>query len=283
MAKKKPTRFEEFAQLYGQFRELNGLLEKIEHGGSDPNLHGLLANEIASQEKPKGMDQEDFDRDRSIALNSLPNNLNNPYVTTPILRGIVERSGNEFGEFGTKNLESILKSTPDEVLSGLLQYFTPVKPGDYHGSYRDIAKLHWNVRVMEDRLEALKNPDESEVTKQIALGQIKETVSKHYKSEYADNKAMASYLIALAQYGSDSKFALMKYELMFQEMREDLQEELEGNLPGYLKESLGEKKLLGIYKQLFESQYQKAEGPKKSHVKKKYLYGKEKDTFFPDD
>ncbi len=283
MAKKKPNKFEEFGQLYGQFKYANELLEKVQNGGSDPNLPRLLEQELTSQMASRGGtedEEEENEKNRAIAITDLRNNLTNPYVTTPLIRAILERTKNEFEDFGRNNLEGILKSTPDEILSRALDYFVPPKPSDYHGSYKQAARLHRDIRIMEQSLESFKDPNSTEVKRQMVLVNMRGTVASHYAGEYKDNKAMADFFISLAQYGKDGKFAIMKYELMLEDKREDLEDELKGKLPGYLKQSLGEKGLFKFYQQLFEGKL--GEG-KRANVKEKYLYGKYKDTFFEDD
>lgn len=281
---KKETKFEQFGKLYGQFRYYNELLEKVQNGGSDPNLPGILENELVSQmDNYSGNEEkrEEFEKNVSLAMTDLRNNLTNPYATTPLIRAVLERAAKQFEEFGKGNLEAILKSTPDEILSGALQYFAPDKPSDYHGSYKEIARLHRETLIMEQSLESLKDPNSNEVKKQNVLSQIKGTVAKHYAEEYKDNKTMAGFFQSLAVYGNDGKFALMKYELMLQDKKEDLEKELKENLTGYLKQSLGEKGLFELYQKLFEGKLKEA---KRASVKEKYLYGKkEKDIFFEDD
>lgn len=285
--------FERYQGSYDDFYQFKEIEKKVTSGYFHelPQIAQNEAKIITGKRRIKKgkLEVYDFDKDLVDSLGKeRPDNLPALY---PSIKAGLQRRANEFQKYGS-NLESIINSTPDKVLNGLLGLINPVD--GLPGKYNKIAKLHGEVKYLGE-LRKMYNEDKDkngehigEGNKKKVLENIREVVADYYKSDLAyvtlskDGKTSkvkegseAAFSLIMETLKYSDAFALMRFEKIYSQKAKEFEKAMKEDSSGYVKASLkklsglkedkkkgipdGKQYVSGLYEQLFSQKYQNKE------------------------
>lgn len=263
----KKTRFEEFAEQYGNAKQFQYGLEDVGEGKGNDAIPDLVQDVISENSALS-------DQERARLWDGTKTDLGNYYVISPFLKEGYRKEHKKFAEFGKDNLEGILDSTPEEFQEKILmEYAAPDKKHPVtKSSYEELGELHHRVFSMNKIFEELNNPKLGENRKEELVNHIKSDIVKYYKKQYKvesgddektaeDKKAALRFFIAIIEYKKDEngRFALGAYKDIFDEKKKEFHEKVKGNFGDYLKSFLKEEEILGVYNHAFDEVYKRKE------------------------
>lgn len=252
-----------------KFGKIEEGVRKGEYNHDLPNIAKKESKFITGKRRWVDGKIETYDNDKDLA-NTLENARPDDKPTLyPTIRTGLQRRQVELQRAGSQSLESIISSTPDDKLEGLMKYLRPVDGlGD---QYKRISELHTRVKSIRRLLELYENGEDgkplSDNTKENVIRNMKDIVEEYYRthpdylesSEIKDvqeldkkgntittqdrilkiksDKAVALGLI-LETLKYNSGFVLDKIHKIYREDSKKLEGELKGNVPGYVRASL---------------------------------------------
>jgi hypothetical protein len=265
--------YKKFENSFEELTEFGKLEEEIRKGGYNHSLPKIAEQEaqfILGKRKWVGDHVEAYGYDEQFTdylKNSKPNDLPTLY---PTIKTGLGRRKKEFEAASSQDLESIIKSTPDEKLGGLLNYLSP-PPSGLSGEYKKLAELHGQVQGMGGLLgqykEGKKGKPISDEDKKKLVKRMRGIVEDYYKThpDYLESisekdveeldskgntitnkdrilKIKSDRVVALNLILETLKYSeglvVSKFERIYEERREEFNKELEGKVPGYVKASL---------------------------------------------
>lgn len=250
MAEKKQSKFEEFAQKYGDVFSYENFFESHPDGNGD--LEELTAF-FASQMKKRGV------KDEHIA-EVIPT-LREKYMNgdrSSFLQPGIDNYGNtlnNYKKYVGDNLEAIIDSTDDKilrevVLPQVLEKYKTDKP-----EYENLEKLLKKEKNLRKELEGLQNP---ETRKDVINGYLKKK-EEEYKEQYPEDKLVQEVLVSLYTEGRVIETIRGGYE----KNREELDKALDKDIKGYIRSvGLKAEDIVNVYSPLFKKSYQES-GKKK--------------------
>lgn len=268
---KEKTKYQEFHELWNEYRTSLELLQKVENGVHIQELPDVAAHEayIAGLKKVEeavknGEDEETAKRkylvDEVAALRGDEKRgirpSTDPYVLFPWLKVSEDRTEKDFQKFGKDNLESIVEHTPEDQLEALFKVY--LNPKDNKDSkYKDIVKMHEEFKKMSSHLNAYRRKDTPEEVKEKVHSEMVDKLHKYYKEVYKEkgDKLVLEALKSLIKY--NTQIAVERYKRFTEWKLEDLNKELDtkAKKAAYVKATLPKDKPFEPYDRMFMEQY----------------------------
>ncbi len=270
MAKEKKeeekTTFQEFGEKYLNVKEYQSGLEDVADGKGNNAVPRLVQKVLIEN---SALSEQESGR----LWDGVKTELQNYYVTSPYLDEGLRKETDRFREFGGRNLEGILKSTPGEFME---QIFMRHAPGEEHpvrdSSYEEIGELHKRMVKMSRVLGDFKKPELGESKKGELISGIKGDLKEYYKKQYkvedtddektaADKKAALKFFTSIIDYKKDEigRFAIETYTDVLEEVRGKFHEKVKGKEIDYLRAYLNDEEILSVYTGMFDGMTKRKE------------------------
>jgi hypothetical protein len=264
--------YEKYEGSFDELIQFSKLEEEVRKGGYNHNLPKIAEQEaqfVIGKRKWVGDHIEVYDYDEEVTnylKNSKPNDLPTLY---PSIKTGFQRRQKGFEEASSQSLESIIKSTPDEKLEGLMKYLDPIN--GLSGQYKTISELHTQVKQMggllEKYTEGKKGKPLTDEDKKKLIKAMRGYVEEYYKThpDYLEGiseknveeldrngntvtnkdrllKIKSDRVVALGLILETLKYSdglvVAKMQNLYQEKMQAFNKALKGNVPGYVKASL---------------------------------------------
>jgi hypothetical protein len=217
---KEATVFDEFSELYGEYRQRGQQYIKLQSDTNRP-ARNLLQDALALADKNLVANTPDQRESKQIALSGITQAESGEQLAEiyKVETKVLEADANELVK--SKGLENVLSTAPDSYTQSLLEKIEKPK---LEGNYNDLAEQHAKLLGLSKK-------------KQI------EVVMNAYKSEYDLTNPIEkrSYELLQALTQAIPEIIEGKYKTIMKKKEEAFYEALKPNMGGYLAEQLKDK------------------------------------------